>query len=58
MGIVTTPDEVFDFCERSDRILRLVLGSTPDRTVWRFGPIFILLVIAAVVATIAGWLPG
>jgi hypothetical protein len=37
--------------------LRLVLGSTPDQTVWRFGPLFILLVIGAVVAPIAGWLP-
>jgi hypothetical protein len=53
---VTTPDEVFDFCQRSDRILRLILGSTPDQTVWRFGPLFILLVIGAVIAPIAGWL--
>jgi hypothetical protein len=49
-GIVTTPDGVFEFCERSDRILRLVLGSTADRTVWRFGPILMLVVIVAIIA--------
>jgi hypothetical protein len=55
--VVHQPGPMFDFCERSDRILRLILGSTPDQTVWRFGPLFILLVIGAVVAPIAGWLP-
>ena len=50
--VVSTLDEVLDFCERIDRILRLVLGSTPDQTVWRFGPILILLVIGAVLITV------
>ena len=54
--MMSTLDEVLGFCERSDLILRLVLGGTPDQTVWRFGPILILLVIGAVVAPIAGWL--
>ena len=50
--ILTTQDEVLEFCERSDRILRIFLGSTPYESAWRFGPFFILLAIWVVVAAI------
>jgi hypothetical protein len=49
---MTAQDEMLEFCERSDRILRIFLGSTPSESVWRFGPFFILLSIWVVVAAV------
>jgi hypothetical protein len=49
-----TQDEVLRSCERSDRIMRAVLGDTPDRTALRFAPVLVLLLIAAAVASVIG----
>lgn len=47
-----TQERILRFCERSDRILRAILGDTPDRAAWRFGPVLLLLLVAAVVASV------
>ena len=49
---VLTQDEVLRSCERSDRIMRAVLGDTPDRTALRVAPFLVLLLIAAAVASV------
>lgn len=50
-----TSDRVFDHCERTDRIFRAVLGGTAAATVWRYGPLFVLVVAAAAIASVLGW---
>ena len=54
-GTVTTSERVFERCERSDRMFRAVLGSTPAATLWRFGPLVILVVAGAAIASVLGW---
>ncbi len=44
-------EAVLHSCERSDRILRAVLGETAERTMLRFVPALVLLLLAAAVAT-------
>ena len=46
----------WEFCERSDRLIRLVLGDMPDRTARRLGPILILVLTAATLVSVAEWL--
>jgi hypothetical protein len=41
-------------CERSDRILRAVLGETANRTMLRYGPVLVLLLLAAAIASVVG----
>ena len=50
-----TQDEILRSCEKSDRILRAVLGETADRTVLRFAPVLVLLLVVAGIASFAGW---
>ncbi|MBO0738621.1 MAG: hypothetical protein J2P48_18950 [Alphaproteobacteria bacterium] len=47
-----TQEQILRFCERSDGILRAVLGGTPHATAARFGPVLALLLVAAVVASL------
>lgn len=47
-------DEILDFCERSDRLLRAVLGNTPERTAQWFVPLLVTVLIAAGAVSLAG----
>ncbi len=47
-----TQEETLRSCERSDRMLRAVLRETADRTMLRFAPVLVLLLIAAVIASL------
>ncbi len=51
-GSTLTSDEEFHSCERSDRILRAVLGETPQKTVLRFAPMLILVLVVAALASV------
>jgi hypothetical protein len=54
LGRSLTQDEVLRSCERSDRILRAVLGETPERTASWFAPLLALLLLAAGIASLIG----
>ena len=47
-------DEVLRFCERSDRLLRAVLGNTPERTTQWLVPLIVVVLIAAGAVSLAG----
>jgi hypothetical protein len=55
VAIETTSDRVFARCERSDRLFRTVLGSTPVATVRWFGPLLVVVIAAAAIASVLGW---
>lgn len=48
-----THDRILYFCERSDRVIRAVLGNTPEQTALRFTPVLIRLLIAAAAVSLA-----
>lgn len=52
---MATQDEILRFCERSDRLLRAVLGSTPERTAQWFVPLLAVVLIVAGAVSLAGW---
>lgn len=47
-------DAVLRSCEHSDRILRAVLGETATRSIVRFGPVLVLVLIVAAIASAVG----
>lgn len=51
---MSSDDEALRFCERSDRLLRAVLGSTPERTARWFVPLLAIVLIAAGAVSLAG----
>jgi hypothetical protein len=51
------PDETLAFCERSDRLLRAVLGDTPERTVRWLVPLVLIVLIVAGGVSLAGLSP-
>lgn len=46
-GATLTQEELLRSCERGDRLMRAVLGTTPQRTALRFAPALLLLLVAA-----------
>jgi len=48
---MTTPDEIFQSCERQDAVMRMALGPTLDRATLLLGAI--LAVICVIVASLA-----
>jgi hypothetical protein len=51
-------EDVLAFCQRSDRALRFVLGNTACATAGRWGVIMVLVLLAAIAASVAGLSPG
>ncbi len=50
-------EEILAFCERSDRLLRAVLGNTPERTATWLVPLVAIVLIAAAAVSLAGFSP-
>jgi hypothetical protein len=53
----TNKEHVLAFCQDSDRLLQLILGDTARRTLLRWGPVLILVTLAAAAAAVAGLPP-
>ena len=50
-------EEILVFCERSDRLLRAVLGDTPERTMRWLAPLLLVVLIVAGAVSLAGLSP-